>query len=126
MNWAIPRASAGLTALGFQPLSEYSCAASRAGLIAGHRVPHFCTRGWYLPGTAPFASPKARPPASAPTSPAAAEYVPTTSSTRKLRATPIPIPPAIQNLRTRQPSPTPPVFDGLFPSPAPMTRLTHP
>lgn len=76
--------------------------------MAGQRLPHFCTSDWNFAGTAPLASATAPPPG--PASPAAAEYVPTTSNATKHMAMPTPMPPITQNFRTPQPSPIGDVF----------------
>lgn len=81
--------------------------------MAGQRLPHFSTSGWYFAGTAPLANAKAPPPPE-PASPAAAEYVPTTSNATKDMATPTPMPPTTQNFRTPQPSPIGAPFMGGF------------
>ncbi|MGX1119581.1 hypothetical protein RKD37_004944 [Streptomyces ambofaciens] len=104
MNCAIPCAAAALRAFGLNPLSWYNWAASSAGLMAGQRLPHFCTIGWYAAGTLPLASflaPPPAPPAGFPPT----RYTPTTSSITKPipRATATPAPTHI--LRMVQPSP---------------------
>lgn len=96
--------------------------------MAGQRLPHFCTSGWNRAGTAPLASATAPPPPD-PASPAAAEYVPTTSSARKHMTMPTPMPPNTQNFRTPQPSPIGArfrcVFDGVYESSAAHHRRTR-